>query len=167
MADSSGRRNRSWPATADALGMSLRGGCGPVAFLVLVAAAAGARVVAADAGEALLVFGGEEVVCVGWRAFLVEQLGHFAHRAVDMVEELFVAGAQVVEPVLAVGSADEPVTGAAAVAGEAHLAVEAVLRQRVEFGPTERDLLLGCDEIDHRGLGDVAEQIVRLHEVIA
>ena len=41
------------------VGMSLGGGGGPVAFLVLVAAAAGAWVVAADPGEALLVFGGE------------------------------------------------------------------------------------------------------------
>ena len=41
------------------VGISLGGGCGPVAFLVLVAAAAGARVVAADTGEALLVFGDE------------------------------------------------------------------------------------------------------------
>ena len=40
-----------------------------------------------------------------------QQVGHHAHRAVDVVEEQLVAGAQVVQPGLAVRRVDEAVAG--------------------------------------------------------
>jgi hypothetical protein len=48
-----------------------------------------------------------------------------------VVDEGLVAGAEVVEARLAVGRGDEAVLGAAAMAGEADIALEAVARQRV------------------------------------
>src|SRR5450756_652222 len=61
------------------------------------------------------------------------------------MEEGLEAGAEVVEPRLPVGRAHEAVLGAAAVAGEAHVALEAVLRQLVELVPTELPLFLRLD----------------------
>src|SRR5690606_38605790 len=62
---------------------------------------------------------------------LAQQSGHGPHRTVDVVEERLEAGAQVVEARFTVRSGVEAVLGAAAVAGEADVAVEAVSRQGV------------------------------------
>ncbi len=51
-------------------------------------------------------------------AALAEQARHGLHRRSDVSKEGLVAGAQVVEPVLAVGCLDEAVARALAVAGE-------------------------------------------------
>ena len=61
---------------------------------------------------------------------------------VDVVEERLEAGAEVVEAGIAVGRSDEAVLGAAAVAGEADVAVEAELRQGVALVEPELPLLL-------------------------
>ncbi len=97
----------------------------------------------------------------------LQLLGHEPHRPVDVVEERLEAGAQVVEAGIAVRRRDEPVLRAAAVARETHVALEAVLRQRVAFVEPELALLLGRDELEHRVLLDVAQLVARLHEVVA
>src|SRR5215470_20050174 len=53
---------------------------------------------------------------VGRRRTSSQLLGHEAHRRVDVVEEVLVAGAEVVEAGLAVGRLNEAVLRAAAVA---------------------------------------------------
>ena len=52
-----------------------------------------------------------------------QQLCHDLHVGIDVPEEVLVAGAQVVEAVLSIGRAEEPVARALAVAGEADLAI--------------------------------------------
>src|SRR5580765_8493908 len=108
---------------------------GPVAVLPLAVRAAGAGVVAA----ALRVLRGVELDDLGRRTALGEQAAHEA-------------GAQVVEPGVAVGGGDEAVLRAAAVAGEADVAVEAVLRERVPLVEPELALMGECDELDQRQL---------------
>src|ERR1022692_4204199 len=108
-------------------------GCGnlagtvTVAALPLAAAAAGAGVVAAAAGVLLRV-GRHQL---GGGPVRAEQAGHGFHGLADVAEEVLVAGAQVVLAGLAVGGGGEPVFGAAAVAGEPHVAVPAVPREGV------------------------------------
>src|SRR5262252_561441 len=68
---------------------------------------------------------------VGRCRTLPQLLGHETHRRVDVVEEVLVAGAEVVEARLAVGRLHEAVLRAAAVAGEADVALETVARQRL------------------------------------
>jgi hypothetical protein len=53
------------------------------------------------------------------------------------------------------------------VAGEADVAIAAVARQRVGLRLAKRPLLLGGDELDQVALGDVAEPVCGLDEVIA
>ncbi len=90
-----------------------------------------------------------------------------SHRGRDVVEERLVAGAQVVEPGLAVGRRREAVLGAATVAREADVALEAVARQRVALVQPELALLIRGDELEHGQLADVAEPEPRLDEVVA
>ena len=61
-----------------------------------------------------------------WRAVLGEQCRHQSHRPADVVEEQFEAGAEIVEAGVAVGRGREAVLRTSAVAGEAHIAVQAV-----------------------------------------
>ena len=62
-------------------------------------------------------------------ALAVEQVGHGAHGRIDMGEETLEAGAEVIQPWLAVGGGQEPVFGTAAVADETDRAFAAVARQ--------------------------------------
>ena len=61
----------------------------------------------------------------------------------------------------------EAVLRAASVAGEADVAFAAVARERVALVPAEPLLLLGGHQVDEVMLGDVAEQVAGLDEVIA
>ena len=83
------------------------------------------------------------------------------------MEEELEGRAEVVQPGLAVGGSGEAVLRAAAVAGEADVAFAAVARERVALVQPELLLLLGGDQIDEVPVGDVAEQVARLDEVIA
>jgi hypothetical protein len=65
-----------------------------VAVFPLAAAAAGARIVAAAA----CIFDRVKLHDLGWRAPAAQLLRHEAHCGVDVVEEVLVAGAEVVEP---------------------------------------------------------------------
>ncbi len=84
-----------------------------------------------------------------------------------MVEERLVAGAQVIQPGLAIGRECEPVARALAVAGETHLTLPTVPRQRVALGLAEGSLLVGGDQLQEMGLLNIAEKVLGLDEVIA
>src|SRR6185312_11861816 len=85
----------------------------------------------------------------------------------DVVEEEFVAGAEVVEAGFAVGSCEEAVLGALSVAGEADFALVAVAGQGVALGGSEAALLGRADERLHGRLHNVAQLIFRIDEVVA
>ena len=147
--------------------------CGPAtAALELLAAATGARVVAA---WGLLVQGRLDRVSFAGpfhhadsRSAVPPQLvGHKAHVGIDVPEVHFVPLAQVVEAVLATWGFGKAVFGAAAVAGEAVVAFDAVLGQRVLFVLTELGLLRAGDHVADALLVDVAQAIIRIDEVVA
>jgi hypothetical protein len=71
---------------------------------------------------------------------LLDQARHGFHRFVDVEEVRPVAGTEVVQPVLAVGRADETVARALALAGKQHRALLAILRQRVVLALPEASL---------------------------
>jgi hypothetical protein len=83
------------------------------------------------------------------------------------MEESPIPGAEVVEAGLTVGSGDEPVLWAAAVAREANVAFEAVVRRLLALVQAELALPGRGDELKHVRLLDVAELVVGLHEVVA
>ena len=68
---------------------------------------------------------------------------------------------------LAVRGGGEAVLRAAAVAGEAHGAIQAEAGQGVAFVLAELLLLRRCDELEHVRHLDVAEQVVGLDIVVA
>ena len=90
-----------------------------------------------------------------------------AHGTVDVVEEVLVAAAEVVQARLAARRADEAVFRAAAVASEADVALDAGARERVALVLAESLLLLGCDQVAHVIFVDVPEQVGGLEEVVA
>jgi hypothetical protein len=110
-----------------------------VAVLPLALAAAGARLLAAAIGVGV----GVPADDLGGRAPARKQPRHLVHRLGDVGEEALQARAQVVEPGLAVWCGGEAVLRAAAVAGEAHVAVAAVGGRRVRVLGASRSGLLG------------------------
>src|SRR5687767_7916572 len=72
-----------------------------------------------------------------------QEVGHQSHRTIDVLEERHVAGAEVVQPGLAVRCGQEAVLWTLTMTRESHAAVTAVLRQRVAFGEPELPLLRG------------------------
>lgn len=81
--------------------------------LVRQAAAARAWVVAAHTGVPLRLAGSEHAGWLDGSPTLTQQVARGLHRFVAVVVEVFVPGAQVVQPRLAVGAGGEPVLGAA------------------------------------------------------
>lgn len=75
------------------------------------------------------------------KSALAQQAGHGLHRRVDMTEEGFVAGAEVIEARLAVRGRDEPVARTLNVAGEQDVAFAAVFGLAVQLVLPERALL--------------------------
>lgn len=108
-----------------------------MAQLNLLAAAAGAGIIAACPGQSLLevflVFHRQQGHDFSRGAALAQQRGHDLHRPVDVVEERFVPGAEIVQPWLAVWGVVEAVFGAAAVAGKTHLTGAAGIGQAVQL----------------------------------
>ena len=98
-----------------------------MAAFPFAAAAAGAGVVAAAPGVLRRVDRHQ----LGGGPAGAQQPGHGVHGLGDVVEELLVAGAEVMLAGLTVGGGGEPVLGAAAVAGEPDVAVQAVPGQGV------------------------------------
>jgi len=86
-----------------------------------------------------------------WRApALLEFPGHEPHVRIDMVEELLVPGAKIIEALLAVGCADKSVLGTFAVAGKSHFAFTAISRQSVKLVLAELALLGGIHKLADR-----------------
>jgi len=110
---------------------------GPVTAFPLAAAAAGAGVVAAAPGVLSRVVRHQ----LGGGLVRPEQPGHGFHRLADVAEEVLVAGAQVMLAGLTVGGGGEPVLGAASLAGEPDVAVQAVPGQGVVLVLPELALL--------------------------
>jgi len=108
-----------------------------------------------------------EFADLGRGTALVEEPGHEFHGGVDVCEERLVSRTQVVEAGVPSWCVDEAVPGAAAVACEPDVALEAVLGKSIAFCTPEGLLFLGCDEFDHRCFGDVAQQVVRFDVVVA
>src|SRR5690606_18325618 len=106
-------------------------GLAQATFLVLAPAAAGARVVAPGRGPDLSVAPTHKLHHKGGRLAPPPERDHFLHIRVDMIKEVPVPLAEVVETRLAVRRLDEPVFRTAAVAHEADLALEAVPGKRL------------------------------------
>ncbi len=90
------------------------------------------RLIASRFGKRFLqlrVFGCQHKHHLCGRAIAPQQLGHDAHRLVDMEEERLVASTQVIQSRLAIGCLNEAVLGAFAIACKAYLAPAAVARQ--------------------------------------
>ena len=80
---------------------------------------------------------GEDVHDGGGGMLSAVEVSHDFHGGVDVFEELFVSGAEIVEAPFSVGGEGEAVFGAFAVAGKADAAVATVLGEAVAFGLTE------------------------------
>ena len=98
---------------------------------------------------------------------MVEQPGHELHGLVDAAEKGLVTGAEVVQARLTVWGRDEAILRTLAFAGKADLAFEAVARERVAFVVAELSLLIGSKELNEMRRLDVAEEVLRLDEVVA
>src|SRR5208283_5783906 len=100
------------------------------------------------------------------RAAALQELPHHAHQRAAVSEEAFEPGAKVVMTRLAVLRQSEAILRAAAVAKEAHLAVAALLRQRIALVVAELPHLRRSDEVDQRRRCDIAELLARLDEMV-
>ena len=75
--------------------------------------------------------------------------------------------AEVIQTRFAVGSDSEAVLGTAAVAGKSDITVLAHGWQSGLFVAAKSDLLRCRDEVNQRGLVDVAKFVIRLNEMVA
>ena len=64
-----------------------------------------------------------------WRSILTEEIAHDFHRMIDMVEEGFVTGTEVVQTRLTIWSFDKAILRTTSMAGKSHVAIETVLRE--------------------------------------
>lgn len=97
----------------------------------------------------------------------LEQRDHLLHRRTAVGEEGVETFAEVIVVRLAAVGAGEAVFGAAAVAQSANRAIVALAGQRFALGLAECHLLGRGDQIEHRGLVDIAQEETRLDEVVA
>ncbi len=128
------RHSLGFASAGDCFAVALLAARAAVAVLELLAAATGARVVAARFGEGL--FAGhillvEDTHHVGQRAAVAELVDHHLHRPVDVHEEGLVAGAEVVELGVPILGDENAVLRTRAVADETSLAVAALFGQRM------------------------------------
>src|SRR5690348_3734135 len=142
------------------------------AFFVFSAAAARAGIVTAGTfGRAgaggFHIAGTRPLDDVGGRTLGTKFVCHEAHVRIDVVEEHFVSGAQVIQAGFAVGSANEAMLGTFTVAGKAHVAFAAVARKGIALIEAELHLLRRGDHRCQRILHDVAEPVFRIDKVIA
>ncbi len=96
-----------------------------------------------------------------------QERGHDAHGAIDVPEKGLVSFTQIIQPSLPFRGLDEPVFGAAAVAGKTDHTFLAIGGQQVQFVLAELLLLGRGHHFDHGGIGDVSQEMVRGDEVIA
>ena len=86
---------------------------------------------------------------------------------VNMLEEGFVTGTEKVQARFSIRSLNKPVAGTLAVAGELHLALPAVLGQRVLLVLAELPLFIQPDKLHQSLLADVAEKKLWFDKMIA
>ena len=134
-----------------------------MAPIELAATAAGAGIVTVNPCKGLIK-NGHYLLC-----FMVapDQASHEFHRKINMVEEQLETGTQVIKPRIAVGGHEEAVLRALAVAGKAHVAFAAEIRQRVALVQAELQLLRRSEHLEHVCVLDVAQQELWLDEMIA
>lgn len=100
-----------------------------MAPLELAAAATGARVISARSVEpnaVLSALSGKDLHYFRRSPAALQKSSHDLHGPVYMFEESLVPGTEVIQPRLAIWSADEPVLRALAVTGEPHSASAAI-----------------------------------------
>ena len=132
-------------------------------LLELPTAAAGAGIVALDAGKGALQ-NLHNLLCF---AITPEQAGHDLHGKIHMVEERLEPGAQVVQARFAIRRLDKSILRALAVTGKTHIALQTITRQRVPLVLAEFYLLGRRHQLDHVLFLDVAQEVVRLDKVVA
>ena len=93
--------------------------------------------------------------------------GHELHVRVNVVKEVFVAGAEIVQAGFAVGRGEEPMFWAFPVAREPDIAFTAHARKRVQLVEAEILLLLGADHLLQIGLGDISDLVLGVDEMVA
>ena len=84
-----------------------------------------------------------------------------------MMEEVFESCAKVVQTRIAVRCGDKAILGTFAVTGEAHIAIQAVLRQRIQLVLAKFDLLWRSHQLDHVLVLDIAQKIVGFDKMVA
>ena len=104
---------------------------------------------------------------IGGRATRAHQHGQDLVRLVDAVEESFVSSTKIIETRLSGGGFDKPVFGTFTMAGEAYITIQAVLRQGITLIQPKPGLLIRANHLEHMLVFDVAEQVVRLDEMVA
>lgn len=102
-----------------------------------------------------------------WGLLTAVEVGHDFHGGVDVLEELFVGGAEVVETPFAVGGVSETVLGAFAVAGEADAAVATVLGEAVALGLAKGFCLRAIGEFTEAVVHQVPEFVFGVDVVVA
>ena len=75
-------------------------------------------------------------------SILTKEVTHDLHRAIDMVEEGFVTGTEVVQTWLTIWSFDKPILRTTTMTGKSDVAIETVLRECLEFVFPELSLLI-------------------------
>ena len=104
---------------------------------------------------------------LGRGTLLLQQLLHAVHVGRHVFEEPTVASAQVVEAGIAVTVGHKAVLGALPVAREAVLALPALPGQMLLFKRCEGPLLVAVHHLEQRLRVDVAQTVLREHEMIA
>src|SRR5664279_3776103 len=102
----------------------------------------------------------------GRRSILPQLFSHKAHVRIDVMEEVLVAGAQIVEPILARCCLSEAVLGALSVASEAHIAFSAIFGKSSFLRIAKSRLLRRAYEPRQRRLHDISKLVVWIYEVI-
>src|ERR1700679_2796426 len=83
-----------------------------------------------------------------------------------MVIEKLVARTEITQPRLTIRRGDEAVARTIAITGKQHVALAAVPRQRVELGTAEPLLFFRGDQLGHRRVPDIAQEMVRFNEMV-
>lgn len=101
------------------------------------------------------------------RAALTKQRDHPTHRFVHVMEKSFEPSTEIVETWLTLWRRQKPIFGTAAVTGKADLTGPAVAGQRIQFLLSKALLLGRRDQLDQRGLQNIAQPVSRFDKVIA
>ena len=93
--------------------------------------------------------------------------GHESHLWSDMPEERLVALAQIIESWFTIWGATDTILGTASVAGKTDPTLLAVSWQAISLGQPELTLPHRADQFVQISLNKIAEETIRLNEVVA